>query len=992
VGDPACYSRVGSGFVSRVNKYVAALLTGLALGLSASVAAAGDPQLRWYTLETPHFRVTYHDGLEPVAQRAGAIAERAYTQLRGPLGQTPSEIVEIIITDDTDFANGSAGAVPYDAIRLYATAPDDMSALGEYDDWLNELITHEYTHVVHVDNVSGLPALLNKIMGKTAIPNQWQPRFILEGLAVTMETALTSGGRLRSSQFDMFLRADVLENNFARLDQMSGTPRRYPGANVWYLYGSSFISFIVDTYGPEVYAAVADDYGAQVIPWAINRSIRRVTGRTYEELYDGWQLTLRQRYLTQAAAIRARGLREGKPLTHHGESASGARLSGSCSTLGKPSLVYQRDDGNSTGGFYELSLDGQEVALRARAVGHQLSFAPDCSLVFDNNAISRRRYSFQDLFRQLPGTSSTEEGATRVRMTHGLRARHADVSPDGRMLAFVTNDRSTSTLRIANLTPDFSLEGARALVRSARYEQAYGPRFSKDGRRVVYSVWKNGGMRDIRVVDVASGQFHELTSDRAIDLQPTFSADGERVYFASDRSGVSNIYVYDLASRELRQVTNVVNGAYFPELSADEKTLVYTGYTSRGWDLFVMPNDPSRWLQPLPYTDLRGSVTPPVPSARYPVRRYDPLPTLRPRQYYLEYGPGAFGQQLLITTSGADIAGIHGIAAAIGVPLDGKHADPSVSLDYGYGRLPFGFQLSAFRHATPRNDYEYSERRPPIVEHLTGISTGLSLSAPGDGESEQLALSYTVAQFSQRLPLGLPDPYAPLPREPHRGLLGMLHLGYSYSNVEASTYAISAEQGFDFSIGTDLADPVLGSETTLASFSATVSGYLKIPGTHHVLALGLSGGTGGGTYPRRGLFSIGGFAHVPLLDAFRSNLSQSGFRLRGYKPGQFVGNDFNLLNLEYRAPIWYADRGVSTLPAFLRTVSAVAFFDYGAAYDRLDLKDPLHAFHEGAGVELWLDLLMGYYYGGNVRLGLAKGFDAEAPDGFQTYTVLSAAF
>ena len=130
---------------------------------------------------------------------------------------------------------------------------------------------------------------------------------------------------------------------------------------------------------------------------------------------------------------------------------------------------------------------------------------------------------------------------------------------------------------------------------------------------------------------------------------------------------------------------------------------------------------------------------------------------------------------------------------------------------------------------------------------------------------------------------------------------------------------------------------------------------------HQVLAVALSGGTGGGTYPRRGLFSIGGYADLPLLDSFRSNLRQSGFRLRGYQPAQFAGNDFNLLNVEYRAPLWYADRGVSTLPVFVRTLSGAVFFDYGAAYDRLDFADPLEPFHGGVGAELWLDLFVGYY-------------------------------
>lgn len=976
-----------------MRKLTAALLAGLWFGLCAPRAQAGDPRLQWYTLETPHFRINFHTGLEPLARRAGAIAEKVYGSLGKQLDQRPSELVEILLTDDSDFANGSATAIPYDAIRLFATAPDDMSALGDYDDWLSELITHEYTHILHVDNVSGLPALVNKLTGKTWVPNQWQPRWILEGLAVAMETAHTTAGRLRSSQFDMYLRADVLEHHFASLDQMSGSPQRFPGANVWYLYGAEFISFINDTYGPNVFAAVADDYGAQILPWGINRSIRRVTGRTYEQLYEGWLQTLTKRYVAQAAAIRARGLREGRPLTQRGENAGGARLTETCSSLGKPSLVYARDDGHSVAGLYELALDGSstEGTLRARA-GQEPSFAPDCSLIFSANAVSPRRYNFQDLFRQTPGTSSRVEGDTRQRMTEGLRVRHAEVSPDGLRLVYVTNDRSTSTLRIADLTADYQLVNSRVLVPSARFEQAYTPRFSADGRSVVYSVWTSGGFRDIRIVDVATGRFRELFHDRAMDQQPVFSRDGRRIYFASDRSGVPNIYVYELATSELHQVTNVINGAYFPELSADQKTLIYTGYSSRGWDLFALDNVPSRWLAPEPYRETRPSAAP-ATSLSYPVRRYSALPSLRPHQYFVEYGPGAFGNQFTITTSGSDIVGLHGIAAALSVPLDTEKGEPGISLDYSYNRLPFSLQLSGFRSSTPRNDYEYSERRPPIVEHLTGVTTGIGSVAPGDNEPQRVALSYTVAEFAQRLPLGLPDPYAPLPREPHRGLLGLLHLGYSYSNVESTTHAISAERGLQLSVGTDFADRVLASETTVASFSATLSGYLSLPwAAHHVLAVALSGGTGGGTYPRSGLFSIGGYADVPLLDAFRSNLRQSGFRLRGYRQGQFAGNDFNLLNVEYRAPIWYVDRGISTLPVFLRSLSGAAFFDYGAAYNRLDLKDPLAAFHAGVGAELWADLLVGYFVSGNLRLGVAKGLDATAPTGLQVYSVLSSAF
>jgi hypothetical protein len=146
----------------------------------------------------------------------------------------------------------------------------------------------------------------------------------------------------------MILRADVLENNLARLDQMSHPSRRWPSGNLWYLYGGKFIGWIVDVYGPTTYAAVATDYGQNPIAWGINRSIRRATGRTYYQLYEGWKHHLEQRYTAQAAEVRARGLREGTRLTHRGRAASNPRFVPECAREGKrDELLYYSDDGTA---------------------------------------------------------------------------------------------------------------------------------------------------------------------------------------------------------------------------------------------------------------------------------------------------------------------------------------------------------------------------------------------------------------------------------------------------------------------------------------------------------------------------------------------------------------------------------------------------------------------------------------------------------------------
>ena len=56
--------------------------------------AAGDPALRWYTIHTKHFRITYHSGLEQVAEHVADVAEGIHDNMTVAVGWTPGEIAE----------------------------------------------------------------------------------------------------------------------------------------------------------------------------------------------------------------------------------------------------------------------------------------------------------------------------------------------------------------------------------------------------------------------------------------------------------------------------------------------------------------------------------------------------------------------------------------------------------------------------------------------------------------------------------------------------------------------------------------------------------------------------------------------------------------------------------------------------------------------------------------------------------------------------------
>ena len=98
---------------ARAVAMVAALA--VVLGQTSTALAVSDPSLRWYTIETPHFRITYHSGIEQVAQHVANVCEGIYDGMRSAVGWTPSEPTEIILTDVSESANGSAGASEWSA-------------------------------------------------------------------------------------------------------------------------------------------------------------------------------------------------------------------------------------------------------------------------------------------------------------------------------------------------------------------------------------------------------------------------------------------------------------------------------------------------------------------------------------------------------------------------------------------------------------------------------------------------------------------------------------------------------------------------------------------------------------------------------------------------------------------------------------------------------------------------------------------------------------
>jgi len=994
----------------------AALVAVALLVVAAPARAIDDPSYDYWTLETAHFKLTYPQPLEAVAKRIITLSEAIHTRVTRGMHYTPSDKTEMILTDNTDSANGSATPIPYDAIQLYTTAPGDISALGDYDDWYLGLVTHEFVHITHTGNISGLATVANRIFGKTFAPNSAQPRWIIEGLAVVLESEYSSGGRVRSSLFDAYLRADVLGDNIARLDQISNNASRYPYGQLFYLYGSRFLRWVTDVYGPDVMPAVSADYGASTAPWGVNRAIKRQTGRTYEELYDAWTSHLRLHYGAMVKEIDKRGRREGNRLTRHGHTIAYPRFVPPALRRepGKEELIYYRANGSDRAGVYRFELGDptaprvpdEELIVRANTDA-VASFTPEGGLVFASQEFWKNLWLRHDLFSLPPGeTDTTGTANERMQLTRGLRANEPDVSPDGRHVAFTVNSKGTTRLALASRDAEGRLGPPRVLDAAAPFDQAYTPRFSPDGRKIAYSAWRTGGFRDVRVVDVETGAAEAITSDRAMDTHPIWSPDGRTIYFSSDRTGVFNIYAFDVGRKTFKMVTNVVGIAITPAVSPDGKTLVYTGYTHEGYDLFVMPLDPARFLDAPPVLVERPLPNPeprPVPMTK---ERYQPIHTFGPKSWFFSIGQGYFGGFAMgFSTTAQDIVGHHILSAD--ATFDADAPEPRGSISYTYAALPVDIGVSLSRSTLPRvGGYRISNQEVPYQETRTGGSTRLSVPIRTAFVDQNFGLTYSATVFHTRLPIPDDlDPEASPTQKPEDGFLSEVRVSYGIDASEGGIDSAGKKRGISLRVGASVADELLGGTTSLYAFDFNAGAYASMPWPgEQTVAVRAAGAISAGAYARRGVYFVGGYdlENTNPIDLLIDGVYDGAFVLRGYPATSYAGSAYLLSTFEYRVPVWKTDWGPSTVPIYWRRFDTSFFADWGGAFNELDLEetaffedgDIIHVpgLHTSIGMELWFGLTLAHRVDTSLKLGYAYGTSKEAEPWGQVYFLANSSF
>jgi hypothetical protein len=977
---------------------VVVLLLALAV---ATPARADDPARVWRTIDTAHFQIHFYTlphggGEEPVAQRLATVTEYVYARLTPVLGRGLGRKTHVVVTDDIDDYNGFAGVFPYPSVVLYANSPDDRAELNDYDDWLTDLFMHEYTHILHTGTIGGvcaktINALFGLGIGIVYPPNQFQPRWGLEGLAVFEETARTAAGRLRNSIWDMYLRAQTLENRFQRLDQISVFPNQFPYGNSAYLYGSALMRHLAERYGEQVLLRMSRDYGSICIPGGLNRTIRHATGKTWGELYRDFHAELLRRYTAQREAIARRPLTPTRPLTPP-DPTSPQRPQ---FLPDGRAILFTRSDGYTRERVARLPIDApdaprtgtpmpwQKTELWTDAAGGPSLSADGRWLAYHETTIWRTNYTFNDIFLFDRVTHKKR------RLTDGARAWNPALSPDGKWVAFEMTGNSSRGLGLLAVDGNGAIE---TLIPVANMEHVYTPVFSPDGKTLAFSWWRAGGMRDIYTLELATRRLTRITNDRAYDLEPRYSPDGKLLYFVSDRTGVYNLYAYELSTGKIYQATNVVNGVFDPAISPDGKTLAFVGFRADGYDLEVAPLDRASWREAdPPLLDRPDATAPPLEPPR-PTRWYNPLPTLLPFSWSPYAVPDGYGEIFGIKLSGGDAVGRHSWSLQLGLGT-GRADDVDFAFNYAYSGLWPSLSMGVAHSLQPRGGFIINGKDIGWDADIWSLGTGISLPIYRHiVESSDLGFSYNWSHTRNLTPLPPPDPSDLVPQLPTTGNIGGLAITWQYSNARRFQYSISTEQGRYLSLSLGVGSRLLGSQFEVYSAGWHYSEWVPIrwPSRflrNHVLWLAYSGGIAGGTPGHEPNFYLGGYPAQNLLQSIYDFSRPGSASLRGYDYASLRGTQFHVINAEYRFPIVWIERGYETFPLYLRRLHGKIFTDYGGAFDGGFSFDKLRL---GVGAEAILEINYAYYFGAALQLGYAHGFMAGGGD--QVYFLLNSPF
>ena len=548
------------------------------------------PEYNWFTIKGKYVSVHFHEGAERTAKTIAKIGDDVWEPITSLYGYEP-ESVHYVIKDIDDYSNGATYFFD-NKIEIWASALD-MDLRGSHN-WLRNVISHEFTHLVQIQSAMKLsraiPAVYLQFLNYEdkrrpdilyGFPNFIAsypvatiniPAWFAEGTAQYMRKEFNYDNW--DSHRDMILRSYALDGKLLSWNQMGVFNKTSLGNESVYNSGFALTRYLAQKYGEDKIVEITRKLG-KWSNFTVDAAFKDVLGKDGDEIYDEWSKFLIEDYNKRISDVRNNEV-AGKEILSTGF----GNFHSNFSPDGKKFLYVsnKKNDYFGLSSIYLHTISDSTDKLLVSLASSTVEFVGDknqiiyAKLDYDNPGMAY----IHDLF--IYDIDKDDD----KRLTFGLRANNPSISPDQKNIVFVYQKDGTTNLG----TVDINGKNFKRLTFFEKGEQVYNPKYSPDGDWIIFD-YSYANSREIAKVNSDGSGYEVIIENGSDNRNPVFKSSNEILY-SSDETGIFNLYTYNLETKAKKRITNVIGGAFMPAIDK-EGNILYSGYTSTGYKIFSLP-------------------------------------------------------------------------------------------------------------------------------------------------------------------------------------------------------------------------------------------------------------------------------------------------------------------------------------------------------------------------------------------------------------------
>ncbi len=550
----------------------------LLLFIPVVLNAYNHPEISWKSVTTEHFIINYYDRTEHAVYAAWKISEDAFEVLTELLDYRPRDKIALSLAEYDDMSNGFA---EWTSATIMIWLPDSRFELRSNTTWLRNVITHELTHIMSLEQKRRMQLLDISLSLNLTTPDEdygiiepfakisTYPAWLAEGMAQFETECL--GNDCYDSRREMILRSAILSSSMLTLDEMGHFNHDARGAEMVYNQGFAFTKYIAGKIGYKQLHAVFKAGASARIDFPI--WFYDHTGLSVGNLYTTWIDSLRSTFQYRFPAkdtlhriVYDKGRYNLRPVV----SPDGAYWSW---------LSSGSDDGDRTDLVVARMGETRPLFRVPYAhTAHCFSSASDKVYFIKSRVPNINGSFFNDIFSRSIANGRQE------RITTDGRIYDIAALPGGKDLLCISYRNGSfglfrCSIATGNLTELIPGEPGSPLVNITVNPQ--------DSDAVIVSKIVDGRSRLFRWLK-ATGQLEPIGPGTAQEESPFWAPDG-RIYFSADYDGVFNIYSMLPDGSNLKRHTSTAGGYFSPRFVPDGN-LVAAYYNASGFSIVIVPS------------------------------------------------------------------------------------------------------------------------------------------------------------------------------------------------------------------------------------------------------------------------------------------------------------------------------------------------------------------------------------------------------------------